>query len=140
MSVQAKLSALLAGMSTAWIIDASVHMLKSGGVSTFGELAVKHYSLINAPLGQKGCVRVDVVFDQYKSVSIKAGEREKRGESTALEIKIQSPTTPIPKQWMKYISNPKNKVNLCDFLSERFSEMGKDKLKATCSWWGISRW
>ena len=35
-----------------------------------------------------GCYRVGVVFDQYREISIKAGERKKRGEVNALEVKI----------------------------------------------------
>ena len=53
-----------------------------------------------------------VVFDQYWDISIKAGERLRRGASSALEIQIGGPATPIPKQWGKYIANPKNKVIL----------------------------
>ena len=33
-----------------------------------------------------------------------------------MEVKIYSDSTPIPKQWGKYISNPRNKENLADFL------------------------
>ena len=116
--VQGTLPVPMQGMTTAHLIDgmASVQMLKSGGVSTFGELASKHYSLITAPFAQKGCMRVDVIMDQYRSMSIKAGKRAKRGSSTALEIKIQTPATPIPKQLAKYIANPQNKTDLCAFL------------------------
>ena len=46
-----------------------------------------------------GCIRVDVVFDRYKDVSIKAGERFKRGASEALEVHIKDSATPIPHQW-----------------------------------------
>jgi hypothetical protein len=39
------------------------------------------------------------VFDQYQDHSIKAGDREKYGSSSTLEVKIYGPTTPVPKQW-----------------------------------------
>ena len=48
-----------------------VQMVKSGGVSTFGELATMH-GIITAPLGKDGCKHVDVVFDSYITRSIKA--------------------------------------------------------------------
>ena len=67
-------------ISTAHIFDAMalVHMTKSFGASTFGEMALKYYQLITLPLILNGCHRVDVVFDQYFSLSIKAGERGRK--------------------------------------------------------------
>jgi hypothetical protein len=58
------------GMRTTLIIDgmAQVQMVRTGNVATFGELAKKHFQLVTAPLGQNGCDRVDVVFDQYKDL------------------------------------------------------------------------
>ena len=41
----------------------------------------------------------------------------RRGASTALVVKICSNATSIPKQWDTYISNCKNKTNLCEFVS-----------------------
>ena len=66
-------------ISTAHIFDAMalVHMTKSFGASTFREMALKYYQLITLPLILNGCHRVDVVFDQYFSLSIKAGEGRK---------------------------------------------------------------
>ena len=94
-------------ISTAHIFDAMalLHMTKSFGASTFGEMALKYYQLITLPLALNGCHRVDVVFDQYFSLLIKAGGRETRGASIALEVKIRGPATPVPKQWLTYIAN-----------------------------------
>ena len=50
-------------------------------------------------------------------MSIKGGEREKRGDSIAFEVKVYGPATPLPKQWGKYMTNAQNKRNLCDFFS-----------------------
>jgi hypothetical protein len=44
-----------------------------------------------------------MIFNQYNELSIKIGEQERRGISTALEIKIEISATQIPKQWSKYI-------------------------------------
>jgi len=72
---------------------------------------------------------VDVVFDRYdKPFSIKGNERERRGSSSALEIKIIGPSTPVPKQWNKYISNPQNKGNLTAFLSNTWCQMSQQEL------------
>lgn len=98
--VQANLPPVLNGITSAHLIDAmaSVQMLKGGSCVNFGDLAVKHYDATATPLGLNGCMRVDVVFDQYNELSIKAGKRDRRGVSAGLEVRITSQTTPIPKQ------------------------------------------
>lgn len=103
---------------TACVIDAMalVQVMKSANSATFGEMAEQYCVHITRTLSQNSCTRVDLVFDQYRKQSIKEGERHKRGEASSLEVKIHSDCTPIPKQWGKYISNPRNKENLADFL------------------------
>ena len=117
-------------MKTTHLIDgmAIVHKMKRGCAGTFGELSKKFYTIVTQPLIEHGCHRVDMVFDQYRDMSIKSHERSRRGSSSALEIKINSPSTPVPKQWSKYISNPKNKTNLCVFLTQMLSELGRKEL------------
>ena len=117
--------------STAYILDgmAIVQMMKAGGAERFGKLAEKYYQYITSPFQQPGCNRVDVVFDRYdKPYSIKGNERERRGASSALEIKIIGPSTPVPKQWNKYISNPQNKGNLTAFLSHTWCQISQQEL------------
>ena len=99
---------------TVVIIDgmAIIQMSKSAGTSTFGDLSEKYYNIFTAPLFSNNCVQVHVDFDQYWENSIKEGERERRGASVGLEVRIGGPTTPVPRQWGKYISNPKNKVRV----------------------------
>ena len=65
-----------------------------------------------APLFSNNCMQVHVVFDQYRDSSINGGERQRRGASVGLEVQIGGPATPVPRQWGKYIANPKNKVGL----------------------------
>ena len=106
-----------------------MQMMKAGGAQSFGELAEKYYQYITSPFQQPGCNRVDVVFDRYdKPYSIKGNERKRRGSSSALEIKIIGPSTPVPKQWNKYISNPQNKGNLTAFLSNTWCQMSQQDL------------
>ena len=114
---------------TIHLIDgmALVQVLKSSGSSTFGELASKYFKAITTPLSN--CKEFHIVFDQYWDVSIKAGERAPRGSLNAsLEVMIHGPSTPVPKPWGKFIPNPQNKINLCDFLSESFCNSGKQQL------------
>ena len=89
--VQLKLPQVTTGtIYIAHVFDAMalVHMTKSFGASTFDEMTLKYYQLITVALALNGCHRVDVVFDQYFSLSIKAGEREKRDASMALGVQI----------------------------------------------------
>ena len=129
-TVQPRLSAI-AGIATVYILDgmALVQMMRFAGAKTFGEMAVKYYEAITSYLRYENCHRVDVVFGQYWHISIKGDERKQRGEANALEVKIHGESTPVPKQWNKYISNVKNKVGLCAFLAERFCEIGKRQLE-----------
>ncbi|KAK3742554.1 hypothetical protein QZH41_003464 [Actinostola sp. cb2023] len=72
--------------------------------TAFGELSQKYEDIVLSTLRQNDCTRVDLVFDQYWPVSIKAGERSRRGESHALEVNIHSDSMQVPKQWSKFIS------------------------------------
>ena len=103
---------------------------RTAGCTTFGELAQKLFEAITTTLRQENCSRVDVVFDRYDNpYSIKGGERENRGVSSALQIHINSCKTPIPKQWAKFMSNPVNKTSMVRFLCETWVKMGKSELK-----------
>ena len=97
--------------NTVYILDgmAVIQMIKSGRTATFGELAKHYFNTFTSPLSAHKCYCVQLVFDQYLDDSIKAGERARRGSSSALEVYIGGPATPIPKQCDKYISNPNNK-------------------------------
>ena len=115
--------------NTVHLIDgmALVQVMKSSGSTTFGELASKYFKVITTVLIH--CNEVHIVFDQYWDVSIKAEERARRGSLAAsLEVKIHGPSTPVPKQWGKFIPNPQNKINLCDFLTESFCDLGRAQL------------
>lgn len=100
--------------TTAYLFDAMsvIQMIKSCGSSTFGNLALKYYEQFTRPLRQNDCRRIDIVFDRYNDVSIKNQERCKRGEAGHMQVIIQGPDTPIPKQWSKYISSSHNKTDL----------------------------
>lgn len=88
------------------------------------------FRLITAPLRQGYCERFDVVFGRYDLPhSIKETERLRRGSSNALEINISTRSTPLPKQWQKYISNKRNKINLSSFLCQEWCEMAKRELQ-----------
>ena len=103
-------------------------MTKSGSATTFGELAEKYYSMFSSPLSTRKCNCVHVGFDQYLETSIQANEQSRRGTSGVLEVHIAGPLTPVPRQWAKYITNPKNKENPSDFLTKSMCSLGKRRL------------
>ena len=121
---------------TAFVIDAMalVQVMKSASSASLGQMAEQYCTHITRMLSQSSCSPVDLVFDQYRKQSIKEGERHKRGETSSLEVKIYSDSTPILKQWGKYISNPRNKENLADFLCctlcKRFTQSLNPQKKA----------
>ena len=116
--------------NTVYILDgmAVIQTIKSGRTATFGELAEHYFNTFTSPLSTHKCYCVHMVFNQYLDDSIKAGKRARRGSSSALEVYIGGPATPVPKQCDKYISNLNNK-NLCDFLTHSMCNLGQRHLR-----------
>ena len=107
---------------------ALIQMHKSSGARTFEELASRYLAIVIAYLSSDTCTSVHLVFDQYWPTSIKSRERTRWGSFDAIEVRITSPNTPLSKQWVKYIQNPQNKINLCDFLSSSLCKIGQERL------------
>ena len=80
-----------------------------------------YYKVVTAFYNQYCCNQTDIVFDSYRKMFIKVGEREKRGSTAALEVKIYSPAALLLKQWANYTHN---KRNLCNSLAEFWCEQG----------------
>ena len=118
-------------MLTVQILDAMalVQSLRFAGATTFREMATEYFEVFTAHYQQR-CHGLDVVFDRYWQLSIKAGERPKRGEANSLEVRIHGASTPVPKQFPKYNSNAANKVSLSTFLTEAWIEIAKQRLPA----------
>ena len=108
---------------------AVIQMIKSGCTATFGELAKHYFNTFTSPLSTHKCYCVHVVFAQYLDDSIKEAERARRGLSSALEAYLRGPATPVLKQCDKYISNPNNKKNLCDFLTHSMCNLRQRYLR-----------
>ena len=98
------------------------------GLSTFDELANKLYKFITSSLGTMQCKRVDVVFDRYLDLSVKTGERNKRGSPETLEVQIRSPATPVPKRWQKFIKTIQNTVSLSAFLAFSWRQIAEERV------------
>ena len=80
---------------------------------TFGALSDDLLNII-LRLGYKYTA---VVGDNYTNEeSIKSSERARRGNVQMQEIRNPTRVTPLPKQRLKMLSNPKNKANIANFL------------------------
>ena len=69
--------------TSACLIDAMalVQMVKSAGCATYLELSKKYKEILLAALSRHGCTKVDLIFDQYPSVSVKADERREENQA-----------------------------------------------------------
>ena len=63
--------------------------------------------------------RVDIVWDQYRVLTIKVGTREERGSGTRQRV---SAVAKIPGNWKKFLANIDNKNKLFLFLSNKIAE------------------
>ena len=87
------------------------------GLKTFGDLSD---AIFMKPFQNSNCQRVDVTFDRYDVIdSIRSFERRRRQKSVSFEMKISGPQNALPKQWKKFLENPKNKANLVAFICEQ---------------------
>lgn len=121
--------------STAYVIDGMAVVQikkKAAGSVTFGELTNKYFQVITAHLDNNGRHCVDVVFDcNEKEDLIKEAHHAQRGSSSSFEMRISGSSTPVPKKWQNFVSNPVNKSNLKAFLGTAWKEMAKTRLAAT---------
>ena len=67
----------------------------------------------------KGYNRVDLVADTYREISIKNGERQKRGTSSRLHI--NSAHSKLPRDFTNFLKNGENKTRLIDLICEVIS-------------------
>ena len=63
--------------------------------------------------------RVNIVWDQYRVLTIKGGTREKRGSGTRQRV---SAIAKIPGNWKKFLANIDNKNDFFLFLSNKIAE------------------
>ena len=78
----------------------------------FGDYYLKIKSKIEG-LKRNGTERVELVFDIYKENNLKFQTRQNRGQGTRIAVRE---TTPIPKDFQKFLRNDKNKNELFQML------------------------
>ncbi|XP_052128446.1 uncharacterized protein LOC127750548 [Frankliniella occidentalis] len=110
---------LPAGGSDHLIIDGQALIMSIGKpqhAQTFGDLANAVTSRIKNMSAHYQ--RVDIVFDRYNQLSIKAGTRQKRTASARpIRKAITSRAVPLPKSWSNYVALEENKAELAAFIS-----------------------
>lgn len=95
---------------------------KPQDVSTFGEYADTFKRCISSYFNTSD--RVDVVFDRYQTLSIKATTRAKRtGSTKAIRRKIQNRDIKMPENWRSFVSSGQNKSDIASFLSTELQAM-----------------
>ena len=82
---------------TACLIDAMalVQIVKSARSATFSQLSQKYQDIVTSKFHQNSHTRVDLIFDQYRPVSIKAQGNAAREENQA---RLKSTSTVDPRQ------------------------------------------
>ncbi|KAL8560494.1 hypothetical protein ACOMHN_042314 [Nucella lapillus] len=102
---------------------AVVHIIRPGAAKTFGSNAESVFlpyiteMLLNVD-------RLDVVFDIYRSDSLKSCTRDNRGVGKRRRV---SPETVIPPNWHIFLRNDSNKSELFRYLSQCAITLDTDK-------------
>ena len=92
------------------VIDGGALIHSLPGTTVQGKTFAEYFTKIFCPRIQhelKRAARVDIVWDQYRSMSIKATTREKRGEGTRQRV---SSSAKVPGNWHNFLSNGENKA------------------------------
>ena len=95
---------------------AIVQMIPPTSSKTFKGYCENEFSTyINIKVQNPNVRRIDIVFDIYKPISIKAATREKRGSGKRIKV---TGSTLIPKDWKTFLHVNENKEQLFMMLSE----------------------
>ncbi|XP_063958716.1 uncharacterized protein LOC135154779 [Lytechinus pictus] len=90
-------------------------------IKTFGDYAEKQFlPYIARKLNEETVVRVDVVWDTYRTDSLKGGTRLGRGTGMPLHVTEQ---TPVPLNWSSFLRVDSNKKTLFNFLAASLQTM-----------------
>ena len=104
---------------SAIIVDgqALVQSLKTDKAKTFGDYADKFVQVVMSK--GRDHDRIDVVFDRYRTFSIKAGTRQYRTRTRRpVRRVIDNRDVPLPQSFSDFLALSENKSDLSRFLSE----------------------
>ena len=104
------------------IIDGGVLIHSLPGTTVQGKTFDSYFDKVFCPRVRhdlKRSTTVDIVWDQYRALTIKGGTREKR--ETGIWQRI-SGTAKIPGNWQNFLKNVDNKKELFSFLSKKITD------------------
>ena len=98
-----------------------VHFLRPDkGIQTFNDYA--QTKILLYIVNQLSTVkRVDIIWDQYLRVSLKATTRERRGAGVRHRLPSNG-NVKIPNNWNSYLCNTSNKVELFEYISGEIAQ------------------
>ena len=104
---------------TTFIFDGMVilQQLNTSHLDTFGDIS----DFIFKRISRGNATSIYFVTDQYLEHSVKEMERRQRGSCGVLHIKLERRDQKTPKQFKKYLADPKNKIELVKFLLNDWS-------------------
>ena len=99
---------------------ALVQMSKPGDSKSFGQYASKVFvDRVLRTINKDNVERVDVVFDRYFKQSLKSETRDKRGDGIRISVRE---TTPVPKDWGRFLRVDENKEELFTLLAKELAK------------------
>ena len=101
---------------------AIIYMLPLGPAKTFNDYASQVFlPYITSHLQHTS--RVNIIWDEYFTDSLKAGTRKKRGKG----IRRREPSSSIPGNWQTFLRTDENTMELFNFLATRIATTDTDK-------------
>ncbi|KAK0044996.1 Pinin [Biomphalaria pfeifferi] len=107
---------------------AVINMLRPGSAKTFADYANQVFIPYVMQTLQNVSHRLDVVWDCYRSDSLKAFTRERRGLEKRKRV---MPETVLPSQWGSFLRVDANKTQLFAFLARYLLTVQSEKLIVT---------
>ena len=105
-----------------------VHSLQPTGVLTFDDYADKIF-IPHKQQHLQQAERVDIVWDTYITNSLKESTRQKRGAGVRRKVSSQAK---VPSNWMAFLRDSTNKLELFQFLSDKVSVFNFPADKSVC--------
>ena len=113
--------------TVAIVVDGMAFIRSSGkpqNATTFGDIAQTMKSSLITVCKKYGSQRLDLVFDRYRTDSVKSGTRSQRGAGkikNAVRRQITGRDTKLPKDLDSFFTIGANKADLERFLAEEFT-------------------
>ena len=109
----------------AFVLDATALIRGYTSIpTTFGKLSIQILRHLVSLLTQYKSCRLDLVADEYHTLSIKNVEGKSRSKACTdpIRVNVQRPDQPIPSDWSRFMSSSGNKTDLIRFLARHRSE------------------